>query len=83
MTKTTLELPTDLFRRAKATAARKGQPFRELVTEALAEKLSREKAGARPWMKHFGALSHLNSESRKIEKRIAEEFGQIDPEDWK
>src|ERR1017187_333902 len=35
--KTTLEIPDALFRRAKSAAAEQGIPFRELVSEALAE----------------------------------------------
>lgn len=41
--KTTLELPDQLFRKAKATAAERGQSLKEFVTEALQDK----KAGAR------------------------------------
>ena len=37
--KTTLELPDTLFRKAKATAARQGQTLKQLVQEALNEKL--------------------------------------------
>jgi predicted DNA binding CopG/RHH family protein len=37
--KTTLEIPDPLFRRAKSAAARRGIPCRELVSEALTEKL--------------------------------------------
>lgn len=46
--KTTIELPDDLFREAKATAARRGTALKELVREALEEKLAREHAPARP-----------------------------------
>jgi metal-responsive CopG/Arc/MetJ family transcriptional regulator len=81
--KTTLELPEDLFRKAKATAARKGQPLKQLVTEAIREKLEREKPGEKPWMKGFGALAHLHEETKRIEKIIEEEFEVIDPEGWK
>lgn len=35
LVKTTVELPDDLYRRAKATAALRGQKFRELVEEGL------------------------------------------------
>jgi hypothetical protein len=38
--KTTLEIPDPLFRRAKATAAERGQTLKQLVTEALQEKLA-------------------------------------------
>ncbi len=59
--KTTLEIPDFLFRREKPVAAERGIPLRQLVTEAVQEKLqmmSRE----RPWMKHLGKLSHLHKE---------------------
>jgi hypothetical protein len=41
--KTTIELPDDLFRNAKATAARRGTALKQFVQEALQEKLEREK----------------------------------------
>jgi hypothetical protein len=37
--KTTLEIPNALFRRAKSAAAEQGIPLRELVSQALAEKV--------------------------------------------
>lgn len=81
--KTTLELPDELFRKAKATAARKGQPLKQLVTEAIREKLERDQPGEKPWMKHFGSLKHLHEETKRIEKIIEEEFETIDLEGWK
>ena len=45
--KTTLELPEDLFREAKATAARTGTTLKALVIEALREKLhAKERASS-------------------------------------
>ena len=38
--KTTIEIPDALFRRAKSAAAERGVPLRELVSEALADKLA-------------------------------------------
>lgn len=38
--KTTLEMPDDLFRRAKATAVKRGQTMKELVTTALERELA-------------------------------------------
>lgn len=80
--KTTLEIPDRLFRQAKSVAAERGIPFRELVTEALADKLSKPAAESKPWMKSFGALRHLREETARIQRRIDEEFETIDPEDW-
>jgi hypothetical protein len=39
-TKTTLEMPESLFRRAKAAAATRGQSLKQLVTSALERELS-------------------------------------------
>ena len=38
--KTTIEIPDPLFRKAKSTAAERGQPLKEFVAEALQEKLA-------------------------------------------
>jgi hypothetical protein len=79
--KTTLEIPDSLFRRAKSAAAEKGIPLRELVSEALAEKL-RPRNCEKPWMKTFGRLRRLHAETARINRIIDEEFGGIEPEDW-
>ena len=79
--KTTLELPDSLFRRAKSAAAQRGIAFRELVSEALAEKLTARGAGERPWMTSFGGLKTLRKESARIDGIIGQEFDRIEPED--
>lgn len=38
--KTTFDLPDELVRKAKALAAQQGRPLRNLVAEAIAEKLA-------------------------------------------
>jgi RecJ-like exonuclease len=80
--KTTLEIPDFLFRRAKSAAAQRGIPLRQLVTEAVQEKLQTS-SQEKPWMKHLGKLKHLHKERKQIEKRVAEAFGQIDQEVWR
>ena len=79
--KTTLELPDALFRRAKSVAAQRGIPFRELVSEALAEKLARRGSEEKPWMRSFGKLRDLRKESARIMAIIEEEFDRVEPED--
>jgi hypothetical protein len=83
--KTTLEIPDALFRRAKSTAAEQGQTLKELVTEALREKLAGgagRTGGSDPeWMQGFGSLRRLRKETRKIQARIDEAFEIIEPED--
>jgi hypothetical protein len=81
--KTTLEIPDALFRRAKSAAAEQGIPLRELVSEALAEKLRARAAAGKPWMKSFGKLRGLRKETARINRTIEVEFGQIEPEDWR
>lgn len=82
--KTTLEIPDNVFRRAKSKAAECGIPLRQFVTEAVEQKL-REPGnnGEKPWMRHFGKLKHLRKETGRIEKAIEDEFEKIEPELWK
>ncbi len=80
--KTTLEIPDNIFRRAKSLAAQRGIPLREFVTEAVKEKLGADARTAEtPWMAAFGKLRHLRKESDKINRTIEEEFEHIEPED--
>jgi hypothetical protein len=80
--KTTIEIPDPLFRRAKSTAAERGISLRELVSEALADKLRVQGTEDKPWMKAFGKLRGLRKETARINRIIEAEFGQIEPEDW-
>ena len=80
--KTTLEMPDFLFRRAKSVAAQRGIPLRQLVMEAIQEKL-RLGPQERPWMKHMGRLKRDVRERERIDGRIEEAFGQIDRELWR
>ena len=82
--KTTLEIPEPLFRKAKAIAARQGRTLKQLVQEALSEKIARVDGLSRqkkPWMALAGELRHLHSETRRIECVIEAEFENIEPED--
>lgn len=82
--KTTIEIPDSLFRKAKSRAAERGQTLKQLVTEALHEKLEGNKSqasGAPEWMQGFGALRRLRNETRRIQEEIDETFDVIEPED--
>ena len=86
--KTTLEIPDALFRKAKATAAERGQSLKQFVAEALQEKLHLRngitKNAPPEWMKYFGAFGKTaaqRAENRRIEKLIEDEFERIEPED--
>lgn len=80
--KTTIELPDPLFRRAKARAAERGQTLKQLVTEALQEKLASKSRRSEPdWMQGFGKLERLHKETERIQARIDEAFEVLEPED--
>ena len=83
--KTTLEIPDPLFRKAKSKAAERGQTLKQLVTEALQDKLAPRSSKARPsepdWMRGFGKLRRLRKETRNIQARIDAAFGVVEPED--
>ncbi len=83
--KTTLEIPDALFRKAKSKAAERGQSLKDLVTEALQEKLAAgagRAASVEPgWMHGFGRLRRLRKETRRIQAKIDESFDTIEPED--
>ncbi len=81
--KTTLEIPDPLFRKAKSSAAERGQTLKEFVTEALQDKLrTRHRTSpAQPrWMAGFGRLRALRKETARVQKRIDETFEVIDLE---
>ena len=83
--KTTVEIPDPLFREAKATAARRGQSLKQLITEALQEKLAANEttngSAGPPWMDAFGTLRHLGDETARVQNRIDETFGTVEDED--
>ena len=85
--KTTLEIPEPLFRKAKATAAQKGQTLKQFVTEALRDKLGAAKRGQKPagWRAALGKLTPaLKKTARELDTMInAPDFRKIDAENWK
>ncbi len=81
--KTTVDLPSTLLREAKACAARQGRTLRAFVAEAMQEKLHAGAPAQKPWMKHFGTLSKLRKENRRIEKVIEKEFETVEPREWR
>jgi hypothetical protein len=76
--KTTLEFPDQLFRKAKATAAERGQSLKTFVTEALRDKLALDAGRSRTeepaWMQGFGKLKRLHKETVRVQSVIEQEF---------
>jgi len=86
--KTTLELPDELFRQVKSTAASRGILMKTFITEALTEKLAApvSEADSKPWMALAGCAANdpeMRAELRRIDKIIEDEFGHVDEADWK
>jgi hypothetical protein len=82
--KTTIDIPDELFRLAKARASLGGISLRQFVTDTLRARLEREEKRARaadpPWMKGFGGLADLAAETARIRALIEEEFESIETE---
>jgi hypothetical protein len=81
----TIDLPDALMRRAEASAAANGQPLSDYIADTVGVRLAREELAARGnrMAELFGALQHLGSENRRIERIIEEEFEKIDEEEWR
>ncbi len=77
--KTTLEIPDALFRQAKTSAAERGLPLRELISQAIEEHLRNPEKQDRPWLKEFGKLRSLHEETHRISQAIRQEFDQLEP----
>jgi hypothetical protein len=87
--KTTVEIPDALFRKAKATAAERGVPLKDLLTDAVREHVERGTgnssknkplalAPAPLWMNAFGGLRSLHKETKRINRVLEREFEQIE-----
>lgn len=82
--KTTIDIPDELFKRAKATAALQGESLRELICGALETRLA---AVAPPrtdrpgWRSVFG-LADPKAVAR-IDAVIESDLEQIDPSEWR
>lgn len=55
MKKTTIELPDQLYRRAKVLAVQEGKTFRALVVDALESELARASAGGEPTERYWAS----------------------------
>jgi hypothetical protein len=82
--KTTIDIPDELFRLAKARASLNGVSLRQFVTDTLRSQLAVEEKRARatdpPWMKGFGGLADLAAETARIRQLIEDEFESIETE---
>ncbi|MBI3000269.1 MAG: hypothetical protein HYY46_17735 [Deltaproteobacteria bacterium] len=87
--KTTIDIPAKMLRRAEGLAAAKGITLKQLLTEAIEDKLrlgvSPSGAHGSPWMRLYRAFAkseEMRAETRRIQKLMEEEFERINPKDW-
>lgn len=82
--KTTIEIPDELFRKTKETAASRGETLGEFITDALTTRLettSAPIAAGSGWRSVFG-LGDPKSTAR-VDAVVESEFEQVDPADWR
>lgn len=82
--KTTVEIPDELLRKTKATAASRGETLREFINEALTTRLASTSRTARQrsgWRSVFG-LAELKAVHR-IDALLESEVEQVDPSEWR
>lgn len=81
----TIDLPQDIAEKVRSEASCRGVKLEAILLEKIKSGFISNKGTSndRPWMKHFGALRDLHDERKEIEARIAEEFEQVHPEEWK
>lgn len=83
--KTTIELPDELLRRAKAEAALRGESLKAFIEEALTERLRR--VGAEPpapepgWRRVFGRAEA--EDVAEVDAIVERDLEVVDPEEWR
>ena len=82
--RTTIDLPDELFRRTKASAALRGESMKEFVARALQDQLDREMpdpAGESGWRAVFGRADP--AAVRDVDAIVSAELEQIDADSWR
>jgi hypothetical protein len=81
--RTTIDMPDELFRRTKATAALAGETIKEFVTTAVRERLERQAPGSARsvgWRAVFGLARVEDTE--QVDRIIRADLEEVNPEDW-
>ncbi len=82
--KTTLEIPDELYRQSKSTAALRGETLKEFVNTALKNHLhqvTQPTSKNSGWRRAFGAASA--DQTADVDRLVNEEFEKIDLDHWK
>lgn len=80
--KTTVELPDELFREVKALAAKRGEPLKDFLREALEEKVHRASGEVRPGEWPVPPMPLAPEDSARFDRFIEDAFERVDDEDW-
>ena len=78
--KTTLELPEGLLRRTKAEAAQQGRSMKDVVVEALEEKLRKKTSSVAGWRVAFGRAPA--AAVRDVDRHLLD-LERVRDEDWR
>ena len=82
--KTTIELPDELLRDAKAAAAREGRSLKDLLAQALRDRLDRSaeaQPGAEDWRAVFGGAKA--SQVKAVDQVVGRDLERVDLESWR
>ncbi len=82
--KTTLEIPGDVFRQSKATAAMRGESLKDFVTDALRARLELTPAispSDSGWRRVYGRARL--QEVEEVDEIVAREFETVDQDSWR
>jgi metal-responsive CopG/Arc/MetJ family transcriptional regulator len=82
--KTTIEIPDELFRKIKATAALRGETLSDFITEALQTRLAarrRPESQQSGWRSVFGRAEP--KAVARIDALLDSELEQVDSSEWR
>jgi hypothetical protein len=82
--KTTIEIPDELFKKAKATAVLQGESLRELICDAIETHLasvSSPRSNRSGWRSVFGLADR--KAFAKVDQFIDADLERIDPSEWR
>ncbi|MEO8216324.1 MAG: hypothetical protein ABI718_04505 [Acidobacteriota bacterium] len=85
LVKTTIDLPDEILKEAKATAALRGESLRHFVATAVEEHFKKQSGGFAQskagWRSVFG-LGHA-SDIAAVDRAVEKDLETVDPSDWR
>jgi hypothetical protein len=78
--KTVIDIPDALVRLAKSASEEQGITLNDLIIDGIRLKLKQSNKD-KPWIASFGRMRHLQPETDRLNRILAEEFNTLQPED--